>query len=214
MAQFPIDVARLSRFVSSAEQREVVAGIASGKTDVVIGTHRLASKDVRFHNLGLVIIDEEQRFGVEIKERLKNVSNNVDVLTLSATPIPRTLHMSLVGVRDISNLLTAPEERIAVETRVVRFQDEIIQAAIHREMNRGGQVYFVHNRVNDIERVARKLHELVPEARIEIGHGQMKESELERVMVGFVNHDFDILLATTIVAVSYTHLTLPTILLV
>jgi len=199
MAQFPIDVARLSRFVSSAEQREVVAGIASGKTDVVIGTHRLASKDVRFHNLGLVIIDEEQRFGVEIKERLKNVSNNVDVLTLSATPIPRTLHMSLVGVRDISNLLTAPEERIAVETRVVRFQDEIIQAAIHREMNRGGQVYFVHNRVNDIERVARKLHELVPEARIEIGHGQMKESELERVMVGFVNHDFDILLATTIV---------------
>ena len=151
---------RLSRFVSPAEQREALAGIASGKIDVVIGTHRIASKDVRFQNLGLVIIDEEQRFGVEIKERLKNVSNNVDVLTLSATPIPRTLHMSLVGVRDISNLLTAPEERVPVETRVLRSQDEIIQAAIHREMNRGGQVYFVHNRVNDIERVARKLREL------------------------------------------------------
>ena len=199
MAQFPIDVARLSRFVSPAEQREALAGIASGKIDVVIGTHRIASKDVRFQNLGLVVIDEEQRFGVEIKERLKNVSNNVDVLTLSATPIPRTLHMSLVGVRDISNLLTAPEERIPIETRVLRSQDEIIQAAIHRELNRGGQVFFVHNRVNDIERVARKLRELVPEARLEIGHGQMKESELERVMVGFINHEFDILLATTIV---------------
>ncbi|MAX21897.1 MAG: transcription-repair coupling factor, partial [Planctomycetaceae bacterium] len=189
MAQFPIDVARLSRFVSPAEQREALAGIASGKIDVVIGTHRIASKDVRFQNLGLVVIDEEQRFGVEIKERLKNVSNNVDVLTLSATPIPRTLHMSLVGVRDISNLLTAPEERIPIETRVLRSQDEIIQAAIHRELNRGGQVFFVHNRVNDIERVARKLRELVPEARLEIGHGQMKESELERVMVGFINHE-------------------------
>ena len=199
MAQFPIDVARLSRFVSPSEQREAVAGIASGKTDIVIGTHRIASKDVRFQNLGLVIIDEEQRFGVEIKERLKNVSNNVDVLTLSATPIPRTLHMSLVGVRDISNLLTAPEERVPVETRVLRSQDEIIQAAIHREMNRGGQVYFVHNRVNDIEIVARKLRELVPEARVEIGHGQMKEADLERVMVGFINHEFDVLLATTIV---------------
>ena len=199
MAQFPIDVARLSRFVSPSEQREAVAGIASGKTDIVIGTHRIASKDVRFQNLGLVIIDEEQRFGVEIKERLKNVSNNVDVLTLSATPIPRTLHMSLVGVRDISNLLTAPEERIPVETRVLRSQDEIIQAAIHREMNRGGQVYFVHNRVNDIEIVARRIRELVPEARVEIGHGQMKEADLERVMVGFINHEFDVLLATTIV---------------
>lgn len=199
MAQFPIGVARLSRFVSPSEQREAVAGIASGKTDIVIGTHRIASKDVRFQNLGLVIIDEEQRFGVEIKERLKNVSNNVDVLTLSATPIPRTLHMSLVGVRDISNLLTAPEERIPVETRVLRSQDEIIQAAIHREMNRGGQVYFVHNRVNDIEIVARRIRELVPEARVEIGHGQMKETDLERVMVGFINHEFDVLLATTIV---------------
>jgi len=199
MAQFPIDVARLSRFVSPAEQRKSVAGIASGRTDIVIGTHRIASKDVRFQNLGLVIIDEEQRFGVEIKERLKNVSNNVDVLTLSATPIPRTLHMSLVGVRDISNLLTAPEERIPVETRVLRSQDEIIQAAIHREMNRGGQIYFVHNRVSDIENVARKLRDLVPEARVEIGHGQMKEADLERVMVGFINHEFDILLATTIV---------------
>tara|TARA_Y100001960_G_scaffold184359_1_gene193086 strand:+ start:4036 stop:7242 length:3207 start_codon:yes stop_codon:yes gene_type:complete len=199
MAQFPIEVARLSRFVSPSAQREVVDGLASGRTDIVIGTHRLASKDVRFNNLGLVIIDEEQRFGVEIKERLKNVSNNVDVLTLSATPIPRTLHMSLVGVRDISNLLTAPEERVPVETRVLRFQDDIIQAAIHREMSRGGQVFFVHNRISDIERVARKIMELVPEARVEIGHGQMKESKLERVMVGFVNHEFDVLLATTIV---------------
>jgi transcription-repair coupling factor (superfamily II helicase) len=167
--------------------------------DIVVGTHRVASRDVQFHNLGLVIIDEEQRFGVEIKERLKSFRAAVDVLTLSATPIPRTLHMSLVGVRDISNLETPPEDRLAVETRVTRWTDKTIRNAILRELNRGGQVYFVHNRVNDIEKVAAKLREIVPEATLRIGHGQMNETELERVMVDFVNGEFDLLLATTIV---------------
>ena len=199
MAQFPIKVSRLSRFASTAEQYEVVRGLRQGSIDVVIGTHRVASKDVQFANLGLVIIDEEQRFGVEIKERLKNVVNNVDVLTLSATPIPRTLHMAMVGVRDISNLLVAPEERVSIETRVVRFQEELVRTAIQRELDRNGQVFYVHNRVHDIESVKRRLQRIVPRARIEIGHGQMKESDLERVMIGFVNHDYDILLATTIV---------------
>jgi transcription-repair coupling factor (superfamily II helicase) len=199
MAQFPINIARLSRFASTAEQHEVVRGLRQGSIDVVIGTHRVASKDVQFANLGLVIIDEEQRFGVEIKERLKNVVNNVDVLTLSATPIPRTLHMAMVGVRDISNLLVAPEERVSIETRVVRFKEELIRTAIQRELDRDGQVFYVHNRVHDIESVKRRLQRIVPQARIEIGHGQMKESDLEQVMVGFVNHDYDILLATTIV---------------
>jgi transcription-repair coupling factor (superfamily II helicase) len=199
MAQFPIKVARLSRFTSTAEQHKVVRGLREGSIDVVIGTHRVASKDVQFANLGLVIIDEEQRFGVEIKERLKNVVNNVDVLTLSATPIPRTLHMAMIGVRDISNLLVAPEERISIETRVVRFKEELVRTAIQRELDRNGQVFYVHNRVHDIETVKRRLQRIVPQARIEIGHGQMKESDLEQVMVGFVNHDYDILLATTIV---------------
>jgi transcription-repair coupling factor (superfamily II helicase) len=199
MAQFPIKVARLSRFASTAEQHEVVRELRRGSIDVVIGTHRVASKDVQFANLGLVIIDEEQRFGVEIKERLKNVVNNVDVLTLSATPIPRTLHMAMVGVRDISNLLVAPEERVSIETRVVRFKEELVRVAIQRELDRDGQVFYVHNRVHDIESVKRRLQKIVPQARIEIGHGQMPESDLEQVMVGFVNHDYDILLATTIV---------------
>ncbi len=199
MAQFPINVARLSRFASTAEQNQVVTGLRRGTIDVVIGTHRVASADVQFSNLGLVIIDEEQRFGVAVKERLKNVVNNVDVLTLSATPIPRTLHMALVGVRDISNLLQAPEERISIETRVVRFQEELIRSAIQRELDRDGQVFFVHNRVQDIESVKRRIQRIVPHARIRIGHGQMKESDLEEVMVDFVNHQYDILLATTIV---------------
>ncbi len=165
----------------------------------MIGTHRLASRDVRFHNLGLVIIDEEQRFGVEVKERLKSLRSSVDVLTLSATPIPRTLHMSLVGVRDISNLETPPEDRLAVETRVTRFDRELIRHAVLRELNRGGQIYFVHNRVQDIRMIEQQLKEIVPEARIRVGHGQMPEQELEDVMVSFVAGEFDLLLATTIV---------------
>ena len=179
MAEFPFSIAKLSRFCSTRQQRETVEQLAQGSVDIVIGTHRLASKDVRFHNLGLLIIDEEQRFGVEVKERLKTIRSTVDVLTLSATPIPRTLHMSLTGIRDISNLETAPEDRVAVETRVTRWSHELIRNAILRELNRGGQVFFVHNRVQDIEAVAKRLNHIVPEATIAIGHGQMPEDELE-----------------------------------
>lgn len=199
MAEFPFDIARLSRFCTTTEQRETLKRLRDGQIDIVIGTHRLASRDVRFHNLGLVIIDEEQRFGVEVKERLKTLRSSVDILTMTATPIPRTLHMSLVGVRDISNLETPPEDRVAVETRVTRANNELIRHAVLRELNRGGQIYFVHNRVGDIRVVEERLKQIVPEARIRVGHGQMAEAELERVMVGFVEHQFDLLLATTIV---------------
>ena len=199
MGQFPIDVARLSRFSSTSEQRDVTEGLASGRIDVVIGTHRLASRDVSFANLGLLIIDEEQRFGVEIKERIKSLRSIVDVLALSATPIPRTLHMSLIGVRDICNLETAPQDRLAVVTTLARFEESLVRQAILRELNRGGQVYFVHNRVQDIGELTARLQAIVPEATFGIGHGQMAETKLERVMVDFVEHRFDVLVATTIV---------------
>jgi len=199
MSEFPFDVARLSRFSTAKQQRLDVAGIRKGQIDVVIGTHRLSSKDVKFHNLGLLIIDEEQRFGVEVKERLKSLRSTVDVLTMSATPIPRTLHMSLVGVRDISNLETPPSERTAVETRVTRSDDQLIRRAVLRELSRGGQTFFVHNRVSDIRETARKIQEIVPEASVCIGHGQMAEGELEKVMVDFIAGKYDILVATTIV---------------
>ncbi len=199
MAEFPIEIAKLSRFCTAAEQRQTVAEVARGKVDIVIGTHRLASKDVRFNNLGLVVIDEEQRFGVEVKERLKSRYRNIDVLTLSATPIPRTLHMALVGARDISNLETPPAERMAVETRVCRWDDKVIRSAIIRELNRGGQIYFVHNRIGDMPAIADRIRRIVPEIRLVIGHGQMGEGELERVMVDFVEHRYDLLLATTII---------------
>ena len=199
MAEFPFQIARLSRFCTLKEQREIIGELAKGNIDIVIGTHRLASRDVKFHNLGLIIIDEEQRFGVEVKERLKSMRATVDVLTMTATPIPRTLHMSMTGLRDISNLETPPEDRISVETRVTRWNDELIRHAVLRELGRDGQVFFVHNRVMDIDSVHRRLSEIVPEAAIEIGHGQMAESHLEEVMVGFVSYDFDVLLATTIV---------------
>ena len=199
MAEFPFDIVRLSRFCAPREQREIAQGLARGRIDIVIGTHRLASDDIRFHNLGLVIIDEEQRFGVEVKERLKRLRSTVDVLTMTATPIPRTLHMSLVGVRDISNLETPPDDRLAVETRVTRFDPALIRHAVLRELNRGGQIFFVHNRVHDIEQLAQRLQHVVPEASLRIGHGQMPEGELEQVMIDFVHHKFDLLLATTIV---------------
>ncbi|QDV21804.1 transcription-repair coupling factor [Aureliella helgolandensis] len=199
LAEFPFDIEKLSRFASARQQKETVRGIISGRVDIVIGTHRIASKDLKFYNLGLLIIDEEQRFGVEIKERLKHLRSNVDVLTLSATPIPRTLHMSLVGVRDISNLETPPADRLAVETRTVRFDDSIIRNAVLRELNRGGQIYFVHNRVHDIEELAARLKRIVPEASIVVGHGQMAEGQLEQVMIDFIEHRYDILLATTII---------------
>ncbi|MEM1303543.1 MAG: transcription-repair coupling factor, partial [Planctomycetota bacterium] len=199
MAEFPFVIEGVSRFSTAREQKDVLARTAAGGVDVLIGTHRLASADVDFPNLGLVIIDEEQRFGVAIKERLKALRASVDVLTMTATPIPRTLHLSLLGARSISNLETAPADRLAVETRVARFSDEMIRHAVMRELNRDGQVYFVHNRVHDIQSVAARLAEIVPEARIDIGHGQMPEGRLEEVMTRFVRHDFDLLLATTIV---------------
>jgi transcription-repair coupling factor (superfamily II helicase) len=199
MAEFPVEIAKLSRFCSAAEQRETVKRLKRGKVDIVVGTHRLASKDVDFSRLGLVIVDEEQRFGVAVKERLKTLHSNVDVMTLSATPIPRTLHMALVGVRDISNLETPPAERRSVETNVVRWDDNLIRNAIVRELNRGGQIFFVHNRIGDMHEIAEKLKQIVPEVRVGIGHGQMGEGELEQVMVDFIDHKFDLLLATTIV---------------
>ncbi len=199
MAEFPFEIAVLSRFATRSKQAKIIERLASGSVDIVIGTHRLAQQDVRFHNLGLVVIDEEQRFGVEVKQRLKAFRRTVDVLTMTATPIPRTLHMGLLGLRDISNLETPPEDRLAVETRVTRFHPELIRHAVMRELSRGGQIFFVHNRVQDIQNIATRLRQIVPEAELAVAHGQMPESQLERVMIDFVNQRYDLLLATTIV---------------
>jgi transcription-repair coupling factor (superfamily II helicase) len=199
MAEYPFSIEVLSRFRTRAEQKVVLEGLAAGKVDLVIGTHRLIQPDVRFSDLGLLIIDEEQRFGVEAKEMLKRIRLEVDVLTLSATPIPRTLHLSLLGIRDISNLQTPPHDRLSIETRISRFDHELIRQAIVRELNRGGQVYFVHNRVYDIESIADRIQSIVPEARIGIVHGQMDEHGLENTMVAFVGGKLDVLVATTII---------------
>ena len=199
MAEFPFQIAVLSRFNSAKEERRIVKGLAEGSIDIVIGTHRLAQSDIQFHNLGLVVIDEEQRFGVGVKERLKVYRHIVDVLTLSATPIPRTLHMSLLGLRDIANLETPPANRLPVETRVTRFDDDLVRHAVMRELNRDGQVFFIHNRIYDIHAVQMRLQQIVPEAKIAVAHGQMPEHELEEVMLAFINQECDILLATTIV---------------
>jgi transcription-repair coupling factor (superfamily II helicase) len=198
-AGFPVRVEVLSRFRSEQQQRQIVAGIASGEVDIAIGTHRLLQKDVQFRDLGLVVVDEEQRFGVSHKERLKQMRAEVDTLTLSATPIPRTLQMSLTGIRDMSTIMTPPEERLAIRTYVMQWDDEIIREAIERELERGGQVYFVHNRVHNIERIVSRLREIVPEASIAVGHGQMPEEQLERVMVEFGAGEHDILVCTTII---------------
>ena len=198
-AEFPFVVASLSRFSSPSEERETLEGLASGKIDIVIGTHRLVQKDIHFSNLGIIVIDEEQRFGVEIKERLKALRASVDVLTMTATPIPRTLHMSMLGIRDISNLATPPMDRIAVETRVARWDEALIRQAIDRELARNGQVFFIHNRIHDIHLVKHKLERIAPEATIGIVHGRLSEDNLEHVMLDFVAGNIDILLATTIV---------------
>ncbi|MGB9885774.1 MAG: transcription-repair coupling factor [Moorellales bacterium] len=198
-APYPVKVEVLSRFRTPKEQREIVRGLAQGQIDIVIGTHRLLSRDVKFKDLGLLIIDEEQRFGVTHKEKIKQLRRSVDVLTLSATPIPRTLHMSLVGVRDMSLIETAPEDRYPVQTYVVEYSEELVREAIRRELGRGGQVYFVHNRIADIEPVAARIKELVPEARVAVGHGRLPEEELEQVMVDFVEGRYDVLVCTTII---------------
>jgi transcription-repair coupling factor (superfamily II helicase) len=198
-AEYPFVVECLSRFRTTGEQKRIIGRLATGGVDVIIGTHRLLSADVQFMDLGLVIIDEEQRFGVEHKERLKRLRAQVDVLTMTATPIPRTLHLSLLGIRDISNLETPPPDRLAIETRIARFDAQLIRHAILRELNREGQIYFVHNRVHNIEDVEQKLAKIVPEARIAIVHGQMPEHELENGMLRFVRREADILLATTII---------------
>ena len=199
MAEFPFTIEVVNRFRPKSEIKDVLKRTAAGAVDVLIGTHRIVQKDVTFKDLGLVIIDEEQRFGVEDKEWLKSLRATVDVLTLSATPIPRTLHMSLLGIRDISNLETPPPDRKAIETRIHRWDDETIKRAIHRELNRDGQVYFVHNRVYDIHTIADRVQAIVPEARITIGHGQMSGESLERAMLAFIRREYDILVATTII---------------
>ncbi|HZP95243.1 MAG TPA: transcription-repair coupling factor [Candidatus Limnocylindria bacterium] len=199
LATFPVHVAMLSRFRTPAEQKEVVAGIESGEVDIVIGTHRLLQKDVRFRDLGLLVIDEEHRFGVKHKERLKRLRTEVHVLSMTATPIPRTLHMALSGVRDISVIETPPESRQPIETHVVERTDDILREAILREMDRGGQVYYVHNRVRGIEHETQRLRSLVPNARFVVAHGQMDERKLERVMVEFADAEHDVLVCTTII---------------
>jgi len=199
MANYPIAIESLSRFKTAKEQKDTVKRAASGEVDIVIGTHRIVSKDVHFSDLGLVVIDEEQRFGVTHKERLKQMRKTVDVLTMSATPIPRTLHMSMLGLRDISSLTTAPQDRRSVVTEVMSYDKQRIKMAIQRELQREGQVYFVHNRVYNILDVAEEIQQMVPDARIIIGHGQMREGELEDVMMKFIRHEADILVCTTII---------------
>jgi transcription-repair coupling factor (superfamily II helicase) len=198
-AGFPIRVAGLSRFNSAKESKEILAELTAGSVDVVIGTHRLLSQDVVFKDLGLVVVDEEQRFGVEQKESLKKMRTTVDVLAMSATPIPRTLEMAVTGIREMSTITTPPEERHPILTYVGPAEDAQIRAAIHRELLRDGQVFYIHNRVESIDRAAAKIQELVPEARIRIAHGQMSEGLLEDVILGFWNRDFDVLVCTTIV---------------
>src|SRR3954463_539531 len=197
--QFPITIEMISRFRSPKQQKEIVEKVEQGKVDVLIGTHRLLSKDLKFQDLGLLIVDEEQRFGVRHKERLKQMRKEVDVLTMSATPIPRTLHMAVVGLRDMSVIETPPKDRMAIQTVVAAFDEKLIKSSIEQELERGGQVYFVHNRVDSIYEIAQKIQELVPKARVLVGHGQMSEHELERVMYAFVRHQADVLVATTII---------------
>ena len=198
-AGFPIQIEMVSRFRSKAEQKDALAALAAGKVDIIVGTHRLLSKDVLFRDLGLLVVDEEQRFGVAHKEKIKQLRRKVDVLTMTATPIPRTLNMSLVGIRDMSIIETPPKDRLSIQTNVVKFDQEIIRRAIRSELDRNGQVYFVHNRVESIFSIGNLVQRLVPEARLVIGHGQMSEDALERAMLDFVGRKFDILVATTIV---------------
>jgi transcription-repair coupling factor (superfamily II helicase) len=189
----------ISRFRSPKEQKAILERVEAGKIDILIGTHRVLSKDIKFQDLGLLVVDEEQRFGVRHKERLKQMRKEIDVLAMSATPIPRTLHMSLVGLRDMSVIETPPKDRMAIQTVVAKFDEKLVRSAVEVELERGGQVYFVHNRVESIYEIAARIQELVPTARVVVGHGQMGETELERVMLAFMNHEYDVLVATTII---------------
>ena len=199
MKEFPVRVELLCRFRTPAQQKKAIEDLKKGQVDVVIGTHRILSKDVKFKNLGLLIVDEEQRFGVTHKEKIKQLKKDVDVLTLTATPIPRTLHMSLIGIRDMSVLEEPPMDRMPIQTYVMEYDEETVREAINRELRRGGQVYYVYNWVTDIADVALRIAKLVPEARVDFAHGQMSERELENVMYGFVNGDIDVLVSTTII---------------
>ena len=199
LKDFPVRIDLLCRFRSSYQQKKTVEDLKKGLVDIVIGTHRVLSKDVGFKDLGLLIIDEEQRFGVTHKEKIKKLRENIDVLTLTATPIPRTLHMSLIGIRDMSVLEEAPQDRMPIQTYVMEYNDEMVREAIERELSRGGQVYYVYNRVNDIADVAGHLQQLLPEANISFAHGQMRERELEDIMYDFINGDIDVLVSTTII---------------
>jgi len=198
-ASYPVKVGCLSRFRSAKEQREIVRELKAGTMDIAVGTHRMLSKDVDFKDLGLMILDEEQRFGVRQKEKLKGLRETVDVLALTATPIPRTLHMSMMGVRDISVISTPPEARRPIITYVSEFDDAVVAEALRSELNRGGQIFFVHNRINDIYAMAGRLQELVPEVRLAVAHGQLRENELEEVMYKFLLGDIDMLVCTTII---------------
>ena len=198
-ASFPVRVEMLSRFRSAAETKQVLEDLKFGKVDIVIGTHRILSKDVEYADLGLLVVDEEQRFGVRHKERLKDIRKNIDVLTMSATPIPRTLHMSMLGLRDMSVIETPPKDRLAIQTTVAIFNEDLVKAAIETEVLRGGQVYFVHNRVETIYQRATWLQNAMPQVRVGVGHGQLPEAELERVLLGFMKHEYDVFVCTTIV---------------
>ncbi len=199
MKDYPIRIELLSRFRNASQQKSTLTDLKKGMVDIVIGTHRLLSKDVEFKDLGLLVVDEEQRFGVTHKEKIKKMKDNVDVLTLSATPIPRTLHMSLVGIRDMSVLEEAPNDRLPIQTYVMEYNEELVREAIVRELSRGGQVYYVYNRVNNIADISARIQKLVPEANVAYAHGQMRESELERLMYEFINGEIDVLVATTII---------------
>ena len=199
MKDFPVRVDMMSRFRTPGEMKKTVEGLKKGYVDIIVGTHRVLSKDVQFKNLGLLIVDEEQRFGVTHKEKIKQMKQNVDVLTLTATPIPRTLHMSLIGIRDMSVLEEPPVDRVPIQTYVMEYNDEMIREAIHRELGRGGQVYYVYNRVNNIDEVANHVAFLVPDANVAFAHGQMNEHQLEKIMLDFINGDIDVLVSTTII---------------
>lgn len=199
MKDFPVRVDMMSRFRTPGEMKKTIEGLKKGYVDIIVGTHRVLSKDVQFKNLGLLIVDEEQRFGVTHKEKIKQMKQNVDVLTLTATPIPRTLHMSLIGIRDMSVLEEPPVDRVPIQTYVMEYNDEMIREAIHRELGRGGQVYYVYNRVNNIDEVANHVASLVPDANVAFAHGQMNEHQLEKIMLDFINGDIDVLVSTTII---------------